>query len=600
MAGRWRLLVIVWPPFLSIIVLVAKKEEIMRRSVWLTITLMVILSFLPACTPAAPTVVPTKPSAPAAATAPVSATPSTPPVVAAATKPAAPAISAYPAATASPAPAVKVKRGGTLKVANGEEYQPNLDPHQITVPCFGYDTVFSNLTRMDIDPKTGKRTFRPGLADSWEQPAQNKIVMKLQKKAVFHDGSAWNAEVAKWNLDRMRTYPKAATKTDMAVIDSVDIIDESTIRLNLKGAPAGLLERLSDGLSIRAWMTSKAAVDKNGDDYLARTAVGSGPMQFVEWMPGDHMTLKKFDKYWENGVDSQPLPYLDGIAIRLIIDETVRTNEVRTGNMDLAMAAHPRNFAAIRSSPKQEVWEYEWNASVHYNIFNMTKPPFGGNAKLRQAAMYAIDRESMAKTVGLGSGYPVYYYWGSADLGYDETLPRYKFDQAKAKQLVKDAGFPNGLDVTNTYFTPPQIVQSAEILKNMWDAIGIRTTLEVLERAAFVPKLQTANYQVANSTREWGSADPDDYSLRLVSEATANFAHFKNTEFDKCMEEGRNAVESAKRADIYKKCQKILIEEVPYGEMWSAPKNLIISKDVRGWKPHLFNITRLSEVWLDR
>ncbi|MCL5027134.1 MAG: ABC transporter substrate-binding protein [Chloroflexi bacterium] len=553
----------------------------------LVLALATILALLMACAaPAVPTVAP-KPAEP--------------------TKPAAPAPTAAPAApAATPRPgespvatAPKIKRGGTLRVAATEEYQPNLDPHQITVPCWAFDVIFGNLTRMDIDVKTGKRTLQPGLAESWEQPNPKAIVFKLRKGVVFHDNSPWNAEAAKWNLDRMRTHPKAATKTDMAVVDSVDLVDEYTVRVNLKVAPAGLLERLSDGLSIRAWMTSKAAVDKYGDEYTARNPVGTGPMQFVEWKTGDQLTVKKYDKYWEKGADGLLLPYLDGIVVRLIIDEAVRTTEVRTGNVDMAMRVHPRNFAAVRANPKIELIEYPWTALVQYNIFNVKKSPFD-NVKLRQAALYAIDRESMAKGLGMGSGQPTPYYWGPNDLGYDETLPRYTYQPDKAKQLIKEAGYPGGLDVVNPYFTSGLIPQTAEMLKSMWDAVGIRTTLEPLERAAFVPKLQTGNYQVANSNRDWGAADPDDYSFRLTTGGVFNFAQFENADMDKCMEEGRNTVEDAKRAEVYKRCQKILIEQAPYGEMWHSPKNLVVGKDVKGWQPHFFDMTRLGYVWLDR
>jgi peptide/nickel transport system substrate-binding protein len=167
----------------------------------------------------------------------------------AATKPAAAATNA-PAAAATAVPVAKVKRGGTLRAAVTSEWAPNLDPHSFTGNPFGYELVYDRLVRTDIEAKTGARTIKPGLAESWEQANPKTIVMKLRKDVVFQDGSKFNAGVSKWNLDRMRTWAKSAAKTDVAVIDSLDAIDEYTIRINLKGAPApGLVGTGNPGAS---------------------------------------------------------------------------------------------------------------------------------------------------------------------------------------------------------------------------------------------------------------------------------------------------------------------------------------------------------------
>jgi ABC-type transport system substrate-binding protein len=460
---------------------------------------------------------------------------------------------------------------------------------------FMYDT----LVRTSLDVKTGKRTNKPGLAESWDQPDAKTIVMKLRKDVVFQDGSKFNAEVAKWNLDRMRTWAKSAAKTDQAVVDNVAVVDEYTIKINLKGAPAGILYRLGDALALRPWMASKAVVDKEGEEALTRKSAGSGPMTFMEWMTGDHITLKKWDKYWEKGADGQPLPYLDGALLRVITNETVGVTEVRTGNLDLYAQVEPRSFATVKSNQDLELVEYSWVGLVNYLIFNVQKPPFN-NQKLRQAALYAIDREGIAKGAGQGAGIPSYYYWGPGDLGYDETLPRYTFDMVKAEQLMKEAGLASGVDVEDDFFQNEIMQRTAEAFKQTWDKIGIRTKLNLSERTAFVSKLQVGNFQVANSIRQWGESDPDAYSYRLTSTGAFNFAHFENADMDKCMEEGRNTVEDAKRAEIYKRCQKIVWEFAPYDQVWFTPYTLVMSKKLKGWEPHHFSRVNMRAVWIDK
>ncbi|MCL4534778.1 MAG: ABC transporter substrate-binding protein [Bacteroidetes bacterium] len=549
----------------------------MSHAIWKLIAVTMIISLVAACAPSQPTEAPAKP--------PVTA-------------PAAPVEVVQPLPTTA-VPAPKVKRGGTLRVADNEEWAPNLDPHQITSRPIGYEFLHDTLVRVSLDPKTGKRTMKPGLAESWEQTTPKAIVMKLRKDVVFHDGSKFNAEVAKWNLDRMLSHPKSAAKTDVAVIDNVSVVDEYTISINLKSAPAGILYRLSDAIALRPWIASKAAIERDGDEALTRRTVGSGSMQFVEWITGDRMTMKKWDKYWEKGEDGQPMPYVDGVVIRIIRDETVGITELRTGNIDVHDRIEPRSFSAIQASPDLELIVLPWIGWLNYIIFNVQKPPFD-NLKLRQAAAYAIDRESIAKALGMGSGYPSYYYWGPGDLAYDETLPRYTYDKDKAKQLVKDAGFPTGVDITDDFLQTEPNPRTAQAMKQAWDEVGIRTTLNLMERTPFVSKLQVGNFQVANSLRTWGEADPEAYSYRLTSTGTFNFAHFENADMDKCMEEGRNTAEDAKRVEIYKRCQRIIFEQVPYDQVWFTPFALSVNKKVKGWEPHFFNQVMLRGAWIDR
>ncbi|MCL5026172.1 MAG: ABC transporter substrate-binding protein, partial [Chloroflexi bacterium] len=382
-------------------------------------------------------------------------------------------------------------------------------------------------------------------------------------------------------------------------IDSVDVVDDYTIRINLKGGPAGILYRLGDAVGIRPYMVSKAAADRDGDEAFTRRPVGTGPMQFVDWVTGDRIDLKKWDKYWEKGKDGQPLPYLDGAVLRVIREETVGVTEVRSGNVDLFDYVEPQSFPAIKADPNLELVEFPWVGNVNYLIFNVKKPPFD-NVKLRQAALYAIDREGIAKAAGMGDGRPSYYYWGPGDLGYDETLPHYTFDMNKAKQLVAEAGFPNGVDVTDDYFHVEVMDRTAQAFKQTWDQAGIRTTLNMSERTAFVSKLQVGDFQVANSIRQWGESDPDAYSYRLTSDGTFNFAHFQNADMDKCMEEGRDTADDAKRAEIYKRCEQILFENAPYDQVWFSPYAIVVNKKVKDWEPHFFSRVKLRDVWLDQ
>jgi peptide/nickel transport system substrate-binding protein len=475
-----------------------------------------------------------------------------------------------------------------------------MDPHQNTGWPAGFDMIFSTFTRSKLEPATKSWSLIAGLAESWEQPDAKTIIFKLRKDVTFHDGSKFNAEVARWNLERMKSHAKSAAKTEAGVIDSMQVVDDSTLKLSLKSPPAGLLGQLSDSsFTPRMWITSKEAAEKNGDAFVERTPVGSGPMTFVEWLPGDHMTVKKWDKYWEKGDDGQPLPYLDSIIYRLVKDPTVRTVEIRTGNVDATDEITPKDITSLKNEASLTVMDYVWSATLHYIPFNTKKAPFD-NVKLRQAAAYALDRDSLAKAIGLGAGYVNPWFWAPGVIGYDESLPKYTYDVAKAKQLVTEAGFPNGVEAMGALFASGDIPRHSEAVKQMWEAVGIKLTLDISERTAFVSRTQTGNFQVAFSTRSASVMDPHEYCFRTCTGGVFNFAQWSNTEYDKCMDEGLATTDEKKRADIYKRCQGYIHNDVPYTQTFYTPRNVVVSKKVIGWDPRRNYEAGFTRAWLDK
>jgi peptide/nickel transport system substrate-binding protein len=569
------------------------------KTVYLLVSCFIVLALLlGACAQPTAAPAPTKPAA--ATSAPATAATIAPPPggpSAAATKPAA---AASPAATAA-APAVKIKRGGTAKAAKGSEWAPNLDPHQFTGNTMGIDVIFDTLLEGSRDAKTGKWVIGPMIAESWTTPDPKTVIFKIRKGVVFHDGSTLDAKVVKWNIERMKTHPKSAAKTDFEAIEKVEATDDFTIKLSLKAAPAGLLGRLSDmGSGRRSSLISQAAADKMGDEAIARSPVGSGPFTFVEWLTGDHMTVKKFDKYWEKGADGQPIPYLDSIIYRVIIDPTVKLLELRAGSLDLIDEIQAKDLTPTKNDPNLDLVEYEWSQVIQYIMFNMDKEPWGKNLKLRQAALYAIDHKSMASTVGLAAGRPAYYFWDSSVMGYDESLPKYDYQPDKAKALLKEAGYPNGISGTATYFTQGAIPRTAEVTKQMWDTVGIKTTLEVLERTAAVAKFQSGGYEIGLSQRTSSVVDPDDDSYRVVTGGVFNFPHWSSKAMDDCMTEGASLVDDTKRTEVYKRCIKIIYDEAAYGQSWMMPRNVVASKKLKGWEVMRFLEAKMGRAWLDK
>ena len=234
-------------------------------------------------------------------------------------------------------------RGGTLRVGMDAD-NTTMDPHRSTaaVDRQVYNNVYGKL--VDIDAKFG---IVPQLAESWQiSNGGLTYVFKLRKGVKFHDGTDFNAEIVKWNFERMRDPALASPRrSEIAPIKEVKVVDPSTVEMTLSAPFAPLLTVLSDRAGM---MVSRAAVEKFKDDF-ARNPVGTGPYRFVEWVKDDHLTIRRFDGYWD-----KDRVYLDEIIYRPIPDPSVRFTAIRTGQMDFMHQIRPRTSAPAKSEKQPE------------------------------------------------------------------------------------------------------------------------------------------------------------------------------------------------------------------------------------------------------
>lgn len=560
----------------------------MKRNVGLAITVLVGLSFLLACAPAAPTAAPAPPSGATVAPA------------VAATKPA--------AAAPTAAPAAKVKRGGTFIYAttNNPNDFDNVTSTSLNAVTDGF-VVYETLLNYElVDPAKGKFELKPQLADSWDMTDPTKIVFKLHKGVRFHDGSEFNAEVARWNLERAINDPKSAVHHLTYAIDSVDVIDPSTIRVNMKYPSSTALLNLSNGVGgagvYGTSMASKAAVDKGGPDALRNKAVGTGPFVHSQWLSGDRNVYTKWNGYWQNGDDGQPLPYLDGFTARYIPDAAVAYTELRSGSVQAAFGISLSDIAAVKTNPELVYFEATWASFLRFiPALSQYAEPFKGNLKLRQAMWYGLDRDAMVKTLTFGLGKPAYYsQWWPGFLGYDESVPKYDFQLEKAKQLVKDAGYPNGVDVTVPIIANTVNKSMAEVAQAMWAKIGVRVEIQALEKTAATALWGSGKAQMALYGNHMYQ-DPDSFGRQaLVTGSVNNWLNWSNKDFDACIDEGGRVIgNDNKRQEIYKRCLTILMEDAYINSGYAEPRYIVNRSNVKGATWHWIDWD-FRRVWLDK
>ncbi|MFN8522298.1 MAG: ABC transporter substrate-binding protein [Chloroflexota bacterium] len=505
----------------------------------------------------------------------------------------APQPTAAPAAAAAPAKPVEVpktaagapKRGGTITVAMQNDIltfdnalnSAATNPHYLI-----YDPLFF-YERND----KGEWEIRPGLIEKWEMtPTSGNF--QLRQGVKFHDGSDWNADVLKWNFERWINDPKSIAK---GVIDGVDlknpvtVVDPYTVKVNLSTPTASLLQQLNDA---RVYPMSKAYFDKVGADQYGLEPVGTGPFKFSEWKKADRAVLKRNESYWMKGADGQPLPYLDSVVYRLIIDDSVRMLELKAGTVDYTELIGGKDVAQVKADPNLVFYEGDWVGNTYRLIFNAEGGKFFENPKLRHAALYAIDREAIAKALGQGIGRADKYFPSPGSLAYDESLPYHWYDPEKAKALVKEAGFANGVDVELLIIARQNDKLQGEMLKSMFDAVGIRTTVEAMERVALNQRLLTggAAFDFTTTRGDNGAGDPDiDFRAHFWSKGRFAKARLKDKEVDDAIVAASSTYDVAERKKRYQVLQKLLYDKAVYGYLWTQRWNWLSTKRLQNVPP---------------
>ncbi|HYW89334.1 MAG TPA: ABC transporter substrate-binding protein [Chloroflexota bacterium] len=547
----------------------------------------------PAGTPAAPTAAPAAPTAaPAAATSPPAAKPTTAPAAATATTAPAAAATAAPAAaakpTGAPQPAAgEPKRGGILKV--GLQADPtSLDPQKTSLTAMFHVTehIYSLLVRLSPD-----LTLQPDLAEKWDISADGKTyTFNLRKGVKFHSGRALTSADVKYSFDRLVDKATASPNASLlAAVESVVPRDESTIVITLKNPDASFLTNLSNPAAV---IINKDAVEKNGD--LTKTADGTGPFSFKEYVPNTRVVLERNPEYWESGK-----PYVDGIEMTVAADDTARTAAVRTGTVDFIEYAPLKDIPVLKSDTGLAL-AGDQNTNIRFIGLNVTRKPFS-DLKVRQAIAAAVDRDAVLGPAVFGFGTPTLEifppgYW--AGLGA-KPAPA---DVAKAKQLLADAGYPDGFSTTILSWSQYSFLSNAAVVvQEQLKQIGISADITLEENAAFIKDYLDNNFDLTVSGTS-AYVDPNDIYLRNFGTGQpSNAVRYSNPKADELIAAGTATTDQAKRKQIYQQLQQLLLDEVPWVNLYIANQFEAMKTYVKGYThiPTGTNYT-LKDVWLDK
>jgi peptide/nickel transport system substrate-binding protein len=408
----------------------------------------------------------------------------------------------------------------------------------------------------DIDEKAN---IVPQLALSHETSEDGKtVIIKLRPGVKFHDGEPFNAEAAKYSLERHLNMKGSFRRPELAAVDTVEVVDPLTIKLNLKQPFSPLFAQLTDRAGM---MVSPKAAEVAGDKF-ALHPVCAGPYKFVERIPQDRIVVEKFADYW-----NKDRVFIDKITYLPIVDSTVRLANLRSGGLDMMERVLATDIKTVRDDPKLKLSKavsLGWFALL-INVANGPKAdnPLGKDARVRRAFDLSIDREALNQVVFNGEFQPGNQWVNPQSPYYQQAFPIPKRDIAKAKALMKEAGITAPVTIDFMLGNSPEERAVGEVLQSMVAETGFDLKLRVVEAATAFKSAEDGDFQLYENN--WsGRIDPDGNSyIFMRSKAPQNDGGYANPEADKLMEDGRLTANVDERKAIYEKMTKILLDDLP-------------------------------------
>jgi len=530
----------------------------MKRISALSMTIVVLVSLLTACGQATP-----QPTT--VASSPVPPTEAPPP-------------------TAVPVP----KPLGTLRVAlSGEPasiYIPN-------TPDMNSDTAASQL----YDPLVqldDEGNITPSLAERWDVSADGtQYTFHLRKGVRFHNGDPFTADdvVATWEYGKDPAKSKWPDRYTIA--SAVEKLDDFTVKVTTDGPKPLLLVTMWDFWSI----IPKAYMDKVGVEGFQQNPVGTGPFEFVEWVKGDHLTYKANPNYWQPG-----LPKVETLIFRFVPESATRVAGLQTDKLDIVTRLTAEESQSLKNAAGIKTKEYALSRIYYIAFNNMTtglgKPTM--EAKVRQAMNYAVDVDAIIKSLFNGYGKRASGYVATGEMGYGNVKP-FAYDPAKAKQLLTEAGYPNGFEMdmacpAGSYSSFEEVCQA---LAGYLEAVGIKINLNIMESGQYWD-LEAKKQLPPLFGDAWADTSGEAYN-RLYGALGGNdaaYSSWSDPKIDALLKSISQEVDAGKRKALYQELQVYMQDNPPFIYLYEPFTFEALRDRVEGYSPRHSELAYFTSV----
>jgi len=439
---------------------------------------------------------------------------------------------------------------------------PILDPGASPAAAISeilYGNVFEGLVQFAADGSAV-----PKLAASWDVSDDGLVyVFHLQHGVRFHDGSVFDAAVAKFSLDRARGIESVnPQKSRLSAIRAVDAVDPFTLRILLKQRSGGLLQSLAWGAFV---MVSPQSAATN-----AVQPIGTGPFRFSEWRRGDSITLVRNADYWGKAA------ILGEATFKFIADPTAAYAALMAGDVDaFSYYPAPESFAQFAADPRFAVFAGTTEMETILAL-NQRAPPLN-NLLVRRAISYALDRRAIIDGAMFGYGTPIGSHFPPGNPAYVDLTGVYPHDVAKAKALLTTAGYPQGFSLTLKLPPPSYARRSGEIVASQLAQAGIRVRIENLEWAQWLDQVFTRHDFDMSIV---GHAEPMDYDIYARDDY---YFGYSSPEFKALIAELDDSIDVSRRRNLLQRIQRKLADDAVNGFLFQYPRLDI-------WNVHLHDL----------
>jgi peptide/nickel transport system substrate-binding protein len=413
------------------------------------------------------------------------------------------------------------------------------------------------------DPNTNR--IVPHLAVSWTPSSPTTWDVELRKDVKFHNGDPFNAEVVKWNWERViNPEQKSQQKGNHEAIKGVEVVDQYKVKVITTSPYPVFVERLQNF----QFISPKVAKEK-GDSWLAENLIGTGPYKFVEWKRDQYILTERNDEYWGPKAAYKQFKYV------VIPEPTTQIAELLNGNIDVMRGVPTDQVDAINKSGRAKTSS---KAILRVGFIRLdakgrTGPNPFQDVRVRHAANHAIDVDGIIKSLQPG-GDRTAAMVNPLHFGYDANIKPHEYDPEKAKKLLADAGHTNGFDVTWNMTNSnimPNFKAVFESMQQYLGKVGIRVKFQMFDARAADERVRAGQHGPMHET-SWGSYSVFDADGILwdMLHSSSPFTYYENTELDKLLLEARSILEDDKRKTLYSKAQQIVRDEAPviFGWGW--------------------------------
>lgn len=463
-------------------------------------------------------------------------------------------------------------QAGRLVIALSTE-PPNLDPSRAIE--FAHHNVsfalYDTLVRLDAQMRA-----TPGLATAWRPLSPTTWQFTLRRGVKFHNGEAFDGQAVKFSIEFMKR-KSSRYATRLRNITAAEVVSPDTVNIITAEPDPVLPKRLAVGWTA---MVPPGYVQKVGEDGLGQKPVGTGPFRFVEFVKGERIVLERNAQYFAGP------PKLEQVVYRVVPDAAARAAALRAGDVDITMRLLPVQLDELRRDPNLQVQSVPGMRTYYVALPNWKPEAPWAHKKVRQALNQGVDIDAIIQHVLLGAARPASAVYGPESFGYDGSVPRPRYDPARARQLLGEAGYPNGFtaELSVTPGAYPFAKEAAEAIAGQLQQIGVTINVRPREQAVQAQDWVDHRLELFYEGQVSHFADAD-LPLRTFFRSGQTYLFFADEQLEKLIDRAAVELDEKVRLRLYAQLQRELVELAPVIFLYQLEDIYGSRRRVHGFQP---------------